>query len=310
MLPILIHGDAAFPGQGVVAETLNLHRLSGYTTGGTIHIIANNQIGFTTDTTDSYSTLYASGLARAFKIPIIHVNADDPEACVAAARLAFAYRAKFKRDFLIDLVGYRRYGHNEGDEPAFTQPVMYQKVQAQPTVREKWAKTLESRGVLQAGEADAMLASRMDALQAKLEALDPEKHLRRSDARGGGAGDGGHREDGRAARLASRDERCAADRAGRTFTCTASSNAAAIAGARRFADPKAATIDWATAEELAFASDPRRRHADPADGRGRRARHVQPPPRGAVRLDRRPARTRRFRRSRRRARRSRSATAR
>ena len=176
VLPILIHGDAAFPGQGVVAETLNLHRLAGYTTGGTIHVIANNQIGFTTDTPDSYSTLYASGLARAFKIPIIHVNADDPEACVAAARLAFAYRAKFKRDFLIDLVGYRRYGHNEGDEPAFTQPVMYQKVHAQPTVREKWARTLESRGVLKTGEADAMLASRMDALQTKLEALDPEKH--------------------------------------------------------------------------------------------------------------------------------------
>ena len=176
VLPILIHGDAAFPGQGVVAETLNLHRLQGYTTGGTIHVIANNQIGFTTDTSDSYSTLYASGLARAFKIPIIHVNADDPEACVAAARLAFAYRAEFKRDILIDLVGYRRYGHNEGDEPAFTQPVMYQQVHAQPTVREKWAKTLESRGVLQAGEADGMLSSRMDALQAKLEALDPEKH--------------------------------------------------------------------------------------------------------------------------------------
>jgi 2-oxoglutarate dehydrogenase E1 component len=145
VLPILIHGDAAFPGQGVVAETLNMHRLPGYTTGGTIHIIANNQIGFTTDTIDSYSTLYASGLARAFKIPIVHVNADDPEACVAAARLAFAYRAKFKLDFLIDLVGYRRYGHNEGDEPSFTQPQMYRAIQARPTVREQWAVTLGSR---------------------------------------------------------------------------------------------------------------------------------------------------------------------
>jgi 2-oxoglutarate dehydrogenase E1 component len=120
VLPILIHGDAAFPGQGVVAETLNLHRLDGYSTGGTIHIIANNQIGFTTTPDDAYSTLYASGLARGFKIPIFHVNADDPEACVAVARLAFAYRARFKRDVLIDLVGYRRYGHNEGDEPAFS----------------------------------------------------------------------------------------------------------------------------------------------------------------------------------------------
>ena len=107
-VPILIHGDAAFPGQGVVAETLNLSRLPGYNTGGTIHIIANNQLGFTTGFEDAYSTSYASGLARGFKIPIVHVNADDPEACVEAARLAFAYRAKFQRDFLIDLIGYRR----------------------------------------------------------------------------------------------------------------------------------------------------------------------------------------------------------
>ena len=139
-VPILIHGDAAFPGQGVVAETLNLSRLPGYNTGGTIHIIANNQLGFTTGSEDAYSTSYASGLARGFKIPIVHVNADDPEACVEAARLAIAYRAKFQRDFLIDLIGYRRYGHNEGDEPAFTQPLMYQKIAAHPTVRELWAQ--------------------------------------------------------------------------------------------------------------------------------------------------------------------------
>src|SRR5262245_49123764 len=141
-VPILIHGDAAFPGQGVVAETLNLSRLPGYSTGGTIHIIVNNQLGFTAGPEDQYSTSYASGLARGFKIPIVHVNADDPEACVAAARLAFAYRARFQRDFLIDLIGYRRWGHNEGDEPAFTQPVMYQKIGARPTVREIWARTL------------------------------------------------------------------------------------------------------------------------------------------------------------------------
>jgi 2-oxoglutarate dehydrogenase E1 component len=177
VLPILIHGDAAFPGQGIVAETLNLHRLPGYTTGGTIHIIANNQIGFTTEPGDAASTLYASGLARGFKIPIIHVNADDPEACIAAARLAFAYRAAFRRDVLIDLVGYRRFGHNEGDEPAFTQPVMYAKIAAQPTVRQRWAKTLESRGRLAPGQADAMLEARLEHLQKTLDALDPEEHL-------------------------------------------------------------------------------------------------------------------------------------
>ena len=105
-LPILIHGDAAFPGQGIVAETLNLSRLAGYDTGGTIHIIANNQLGFTTGPEDPFSTLYASGLARGFKIPIVHVNADDPVACIEAARLAWAYRSRFRRDFLIDRIGY------------------------------------------------------------------------------------------------------------------------------------------------------------------------------------------------------------
>jgi 2-oxoglutarate dehydrogenase E1 component len=177
VLPILVHGDAAFPGQGVVAETLNLHRLEGYTTGGTIHIIANNQIGFTTDPSDSASTLYASGVARGFKIPIIHVNADDPEACVQAARLAFAYRMRFRRDVLIDLVGYRRYGHNEGDEPAFTQPVLYRKVSEHPTVRELWARTLETRGLAESGHAQALMNLRLDDMQRKYDALDPEKNL-------------------------------------------------------------------------------------------------------------------------------------
>src|SRR5919202_6757363 len=115
-LAVLIHGDAAFPGQGVVAETLNLARLRGYRTGGTLHIIANNQLGYTTTPRDGRSTLYASDLAKGFEISIVHLNADDPEACLEAARLAMAYRAQFHKDFLIDLVGYRRYGHNEGDE--------------------------------------------------------------------------------------------------------------------------------------------------------------------------------------------------
>ena len=124
-LAILLHGDAAFPGQGIVAETLNLSGLPGYTTGGTIHIIVNNQVGFTTDIRDSRSTLYAGDLAKGFEIPVVHVNADDPLSCLSAARLATAYRQRFGKDFLIDLVGYRRWGHNEGDEPTFTQPQMY-----------------------------------------------------------------------------------------------------------------------------------------------------------------------------------------
>ncbi|MDP9322323.1 MAG: 2-oxoglutarate dehydrogenase E1 component, partial [Acidobacteriota bacterium] len=174
-LPILIHGDAAFPGQGVVAETLNLGRLPGYHTGGTIHIIVNNQLGFTTGPEDEYSTSYASGLARGFKIPIVHVNADDPEACVEAARLAFAYRERFQRDFLIDLIGYRRYGHNEGDEPAFTQPLMYQKIATHPTVREIWARTLEARGDIQAGAADNLVRKYSDELQTVMDGLSPER---------------------------------------------------------------------------------------------------------------------------------------
>ena len=174
-VPILIHGDAAFPGQGVVAETLNLSRLEGYNTGGTIHIIVNNQLGFTTDARDEYSTSYASGLARGFKIPIVHVNADDPEACVAAARLAIAYRHRFKRDFLIDLIGYRRYGHNEGDEPAFTQPRMYQKINAQATVRELWARTLVERGTMEQGAAEDMSRRFMDNLQQTMDSLKPEQ---------------------------------------------------------------------------------------------------------------------------------------
>jgi 2-oxoglutarate dehydrogenase E1 component len=175
-LPILIHGDAAFPGQGVVAETLNLSRLDGYTTGGTIHIIVNNQLGFTAGAEQEYSTSYASGLARGFKIPIIHVNADDPEGCVEAARLAIAYRKEFQRDFLIDLIGYRRHGHNEGDEPAFTQPLMYQTIGSHPTVREIWAATLAERGVIEADAAEAINRKYLTELQQTMETLKPEDY--------------------------------------------------------------------------------------------------------------------------------------
>ena len=175
VLAILIHGDAAFPGQGVVAETLNLSRLDGYDVGGIIHIIANNQVGFTTDPEESFSTSYASGLARGFKIPITHVNADEPVACIEAARLAIAYRQLFKLDYLIDLVGYRRYGHNEGDEPAFTQPAVYQIVSAHPTVREKYAAALVAAGQVTQERADEMVRERMTALEQAYAAVKPEQ---------------------------------------------------------------------------------------------------------------------------------------
>ena len=164
-LPILIHGDSAFPGQGIVAETLNLHRLAGYTTGGTIHIIANNQLGFTTPARASRSSTYASDLAKGFRVPIVHVNADDPVACIATARLALAYRTRFHKDFVIDLIGYRRWGHNEGDEPTFTQPRMYERIANHPTVRALWAETLTQRGLVKADEAEAMVQERMTELR-------------------------------------------------------------------------------------------------------------------------------------------------
>ena len=144
-LAILIHGDAAFPGQGVVAETLNLQELAGYRTGGTLHIIANNQVGFTTDPDEGRSTRYSSDLAKGFDTPIVHVNADDPEAAVSAIRLAMAFRARFRHDVVVDLVGYRRFGHNEGDEPSYTQPLMYKLIEEHRTVRELYARPARSR---------------------------------------------------------------------------------------------------------------------------------------------------------------------
>ena len=174
-LPILIHGDTSFPGQGIVAETLNLSRLRGYDTDGTIHIIANNQVGFTATPAESYSTSYASGLARGFKIPILHVNADDPVACIEAARAAWEYRARFRRDFLIDLVGYRRHGHNEGDEPGFTQPLMYKKVAAHQTVRELFGASLVKQGTITQDEFQTIEKKHWTVLEKTFEALKPEE---------------------------------------------------------------------------------------------------------------------------------------
>ena len=153
-LPIVLHGDAAFAGQGVVAETLNLQGLDGYNVGGTIHIIQNNQVGFTTDPDDSRSTHWSSDLAKGFDVPIIHVNADDVEACIAAVNLAFAFRKEFGHDVVIDLIGYRRFGHNEADEPAYTQPMMYQRIKDHPRVSDLWAEALVGQGIVHRDEVE------------------------------------------------------------------------------------------------------------------------------------------------------------
>jgi multifunctional 2-oxoglutarate metabolism enzyme len=164
-VPILIHGDAAFIGQGIVAEVFNLQSLPGYGTGGTLHLIANNQIGFTTDPSDARSTRYASDLAKGFDVPIVHVNADDVEACIAAVHLAVDFRRAFGRDALIDLIGYRRFGHNEQDEPAYTQPQMVERIKSHPTVRELFANKLVNVGVLGADRARAMEEEATQRLQ-------------------------------------------------------------------------------------------------------------------------------------------------
>lgn len=156
VLPILVHGDSAFMGQGIVAETLNLARLHGYENGGTIHIVANNQLGFTTDPGDTRSSRYASDIALGFRFPILHVNADDPEACLSAIQLAIDFHMEFAEDVVVDLVGYRRHGHNEGDEPAYTQPLMYQEIRVHPTVRQLWSDRLVAEGVLEQAETDEM----------------------------------------------------------------------------------------------------------------------------------------------------------
>ncbi|HSJ25924.1 MAG TPA: 2-oxoglutarate dehydrogenase E1 component [Longimicrobiales bacterium] len=164
VVPIIIHGDAAFSGQGVVPETLNLARLKGYSTGGTLHIIANNQVGFTTNPSESRSTDYASDIARGFDIPVFHVNADDPEACLAVVRLAMMYREKFHGDVVIDLIGYRRFGHNEGDEPAYTQPTLYRKIAEHPTVRLIWGQRLAEAGVIGNAEVEKVWQQAYDRL--------------------------------------------------------------------------------------------------------------------------------------------------
>lgn len=171
VIPVLIHGDAAFAGQGVVPETLNLSQLSGYRTGGTVHIIVNNQIGFTTTPEDSRSSTYATDVAKMIQAPIFHVNGDDPEAALLVAKIAFEYKQIFKKDVVIDLFGYRKYGHNEGDEPGFTQPLLYEKIKSHPSVRNIYSNKLLKESVISDKELESFIKDFEKRLTADFDAI-------------------------------------------------------------------------------------------------------------------------------------------
>jgi 2-oxoglutarate dehydrogenase E1 component len=195
-MPILMHGDAAFSGQGVISEALNLEALAGYSTGGTLHLIMNNQVGFTTDPSEEHSTRRSSDLAKGFDVPIVHLNADDPEAAIAAVRLALAYRERFGHDVVVDLVGYRRFGHNEQDEAAYTQPLMVDRIESHPTVRELYGEQLVDEGVLTAeeaaglfGEVEARLREAHEQLRTSFAEGIPVKTRDEGVPRGGGGTD-------------------------------------------------------------------------------------------------------------------------
>ncbi len=176
-MSVLVHGDAAFAGQGVVAETLNLSGLSGYRTGGTVHVVINNQLGFTTAPASARTSVYPTDVAKMVQAPIFHVNGDDPEACVRAARLAFAFRQTFHKDVVIDLVCYRKHGHNEGDDPSYTQPLMYQRIEAKRSVRKLYTETLIRRGDITLEEAEAALDDFNARLQSVLDEVRNEPSL-------------------------------------------------------------------------------------------------------------------------------------
>jgi 2-oxoglutarate dehydrogenase E1 component len=257
-IPLLIHGDAAFAGQGLVAETLNLSQLAGYTTGGTVHVIVNNQIGFTTSPKDARSTTYCTDVAKMIQVPIFHVNAEDPEAAVYVAELAMEFRQAFRRDAVIDLYCYRRHGHNEGDEPSFTQPLMYSKIKDRPTLSEVYTEQLILRGDLTADETEAI----DHEFQAKLQAAQQE--VKTGPPRRRGMGSFGGRWQGLAPRYAgvvapTAVPREVLNRITDALTTvpdhfTLNPKIARLLEVRRTEMSEDKPIDWAFAEALAFGS--------------------------------------------------------
>ena len=253
VVPIVIHGDAAFPGEGVVAETFNMSRLRGYRVGGTLHIIANNQVGFTTNPTDGRSTHYSSDLAKGFEVPIVHVNAEDANTCVRVMQLGVEYRAKFGKDFLVDLIGYRRHGHNETDEPAFTQPNMYTQIRSHPSPREVWGQRLVEEGLVSAEDVntvDAEIAANFDSIKSSASAIDGEKNEPGEKIQAKGQTSGEPVESPRAERLIALNEQLLVW----PENHKPSSKLVKTLRRRREAIGEAGGIDWGHAEALAFAS--------------------------------------------------------
>ena len=184
-MALLIHGDAAFAGEGIVQETLNLSQLEGYTVGGTMHVVVNNQIGFTTSPAEGRSSTYATDVAKMLQIPIFHVNGEDPEAVAQVVRLAMDFRREFKRDVVIDMYCYRRRGHNEGDEPAFTQPVLYRAIEKRKTVRDAYLERLLELGEITREEADRIAHEQTQKLERELSVAKSDEYVFKSDAPGG-----------------------------------------------------------------------------------------------------------------------------
>ena len=287
MVPILIHGDAAFVGEGVVAETLNLGRLDGYTVGGTIHVIINNQVGFTTDPAEARSTRYASDVAKGYDFPIIHVNADFPEECLTAVRLAMAYRAQYRDDVVIDLVGYRRHGHNEADEPSYTQPQLYSRIAGHPTVRTLFVRALMEEEVLDEAAAKAMenaVAEELRRLQVEIRAeasqTNPDDNRLPEPQRA---------EAPTLETSVPLDTLAQVNEAALTWPVHFQVHAklARSLQKRREGFGPETKLEWAHAETLALGLAPAGGLRDPADRAGRAARDLQSAPSGAARSARR-----------------------
>jgi 2-oxoglutarate dehydrogenase E1 component len=258
-MPLLVHGDASFMGQGVVAETLNLAMLEGYTTGGTIHLVVNNQIGFTTLPRDSRSTRYCTDIARELRVPVFHVNGEDPEAVIQVTRLAVEYRQRFKQDVVIDMYCYRKYGHNEGDEPRFTQPLMYSLIDHKPSVREVYVERLVNAHHITREEADAIAHERRATLEKALEEARQGDYQHMPEAMGGvwapykGGPDAGSPE------VSTTFDRAALlDAVDRLATVPAgfhpNPKALKVLEQRRERAHSGHGLDWGAAEHLAFAS--------------------------------------------------------